>query len=100
MKARQEEYQKQLRRATEQKKAEREARRPVCAGCGKKLEDDRWKAAEAYPKATPRWHPTLCGPCETKTVAAANQAERDRLEAEAAATADTARGWRSRFRPG
>ncbi|GHB32556.1 replication-relaxation family protein [Streptomyces chryseus] len=100
MKVRQEEYQEQLRRATEQKRAEREARRPVCAGCATKLDDDRWKAATDYPKPAPRWHPTLCRPCEQKTVAAADQAERDRLEAEAAETAEKARGWRSRFRPG
>ncbi|WP_406514030.1 hypothetical protein OG851_40480 [Streptomyces sp. NBC_00161] len=37
---------------------------------------------------------------QDKAVAAAEQAERDRLEAEAAATAEKARGWRSRFRPG
>ncbi|WP_411107678.1 hypothetical protein [Streptomyces sp. cmx-4-9] len=45
------------------------------------------------PQPGRRWHPTLCEPCEDK-------AERDRLEAEAAATAEKARGWRSRLRPG
>lgn len=41
----------------------------------------------------------LCEPCEAKTVAAADQAERDRLEVEAAVTAEKAHGWRSRFGP-
>ncbi|GGX42314.1 hypothetical protein GCM10010353_66870 [Streptomyces chryseus] len=54
--ARQEEYKAQVRRAAEQKAAEREARRPPCATCGAKFTDDRWTAAEAYPKPAPRWH--------------------------------------------
>ncbi|MCX4850370.1 hypothetical protein [Streptomyces sp. NBC_00893] len=39
---------------------EREACRPACAGCGTKLTDDRWKAAEAYPTPEPWWHPRMC----------------------------------------
>lgn len=84
----------------EENKAKQEARRPHCAECGAKFPDDRWKTAEAYPKPAPRWLPRLCEPCEDKTLAAQDQAERDRLAAEAAATAEKARGWRSRFRPG
>ncbi|MET9887637.1 replication-relaxation family protein [Streptomyces sp. NPDC006430] len=101
--AQQEEYQEQLRRAAEQKRAEREAARPACVGCGTKFDNDRWENTQLSPEPGHRWHPTLCEPCEAKTVAAADQAERDRLEAEAAETAETAekaRGWRSRFRPG
>ncbi|MFE2528416.1 hypothetical protein ACFXEL_29770 [Streptomyces sp. NPDC059382] len=49
--ARQEGYQAQLRRAAteqaEKKSAEREARRPVCAGCGAQFTDERWEAAGA-----------------------------------------------------
>lgn len=98
--AQQEEYQEQLRRAAEQKRAEHEAARPACAGCGTKLDNDRWENTRLSPETGHRWHPTLCEPCEDKTVAAEDQAERDRLEQEAAETAEKARGWRSRFRPG
>ncbi|MFD9419493.1 replication-relaxation family protein [Streptomyces goshikiensis] len=86
--AQQAQYQEQLRRAAEQKKAEREAARPVCASCGTKFDDDGWDS------------PTLCEPCEAKAAGAADRAERDRLEAEVAATAEKAGGWLSRFRPG
>ncbi|MGW6884407.1 hypothetical protein ACWGEU_29575 [Streptomyces goshikiensis] len=84
--AQQEEYQEQPRRAAEPKRAEREAARPACASCGTKFDDDGWDS------------PTLCEPCEAKAVAAAAWAERDRLEAEVAATAEKAGGWLSRFR--
>ncbi|MEU2135166.1 hypothetical protein [Streptomyces sp. NPDC018352] len=56
--AREREYKEQLRRSAVQQKAEREARRPACTGCGTKFTDDRWKAAAAYPTPGPRWHPT------------------------------------------
>ncbi|MGY3206336.1 hypothetical protein ACVW19_006933 [Streptomyces sp. TE5632] len=50
-KARQDGYQAQVRRAAQEqaakKAAEREARRPVCAGCGAKFTDERWKTAQA-----------------------------------------------------
>ncbi|MFF2404624.1 hypothetical protein ACWCY1_27675 [Streptomyces goshikiensis] len=84
--AQQEEYQEQPRRAAEQKRAEREAARPACASCGTKCDDDGGDS------------PTLCEPFEAKAVAAAAWAERDRLEAEVAATAEKAGGWLSRFR--
>ncbi len=98
--AQQEEYQEQLRRAAEQKRAEHEAARPACASCGTKFGDGRWENTRFSPEPGHRWHPTLCEPCEAKAVAAADQAERDRLEQEAAETAEKARCWRSRFRPG
>ncbi|MFD5513532.1 hypothetical protein ACFWIB_38140 [Streptomyces sp. NPDC127051] len=88
MKAQQSEYQEQLRRAAEQKRAEREATRPACAGCGTKFDNDRWENTELSPTPGNRWHPTSCEPCEAKTVAAADQAERDRLVQEVAATAE------------
>ncbi|MCX4808810.1 hypothetical protein OG594_45950 [Streptomyces sp. NBC_01214] len=94
------EYQEKLRRAAEQRRAERGAARPACAGCGTTFDNDRWENTQLSPEPGNRWYPKLCEPCEADTVAAADQAERNRLEAEAAATAEKARGWRSRFRPG
>ncbi|WP_369776368.1 hypothetical protein [Streptomyces sp. R33] len=64
------------------------------------FDTDRWENTRLSPEPGHRWHPTLCEPCEATAVAAADQAERDRLEAEAAAMAEKVRGWRSRFRPG
>ncbi|MFE9796755.1 hypothetical protein ACFYRL_34060 [Streptomyces goshikiensis] len=92
MKAQQEEHQEQPRRAGEQKRAEREAARPVCAGCGTKFDNDRWSNAAASRESGHRWHPTLRETCEERAVAAADQAERDRSEAAAPATAENARG--------
>ncbi|MEU9108872.1 replication-relaxation family protein [Streptomyces xanthophaeus] len=65
----QENYQAQLRRvAAEQavrKAAEREARRPVCAGCGARFTDERWEAAGATDWDGPAdTHPTLCDGCK------------------------------------
>ncbi|WP_406500795.1 hypothetical protein OG936_33500 [Streptomyces sp. NBC_00846] len=49
--ARQEEYQAQVRRAAQEQaakqEAEREARRPVCTGCGARFTNDRWAAVHA-----------------------------------------------------
>ncbi len=59
MEAQQAEYQEQLRRAAEQKKAEREAARPACAGCGTKFDTDRWENTQLSPDPGHRWHPTL-----------------------------------------
>ncbi|MFF0700190.1 hypothetical protein ACFYVC_07785 [Streptomyces tendae] len=44
--ARQREHQEELRRIAAQHRAEREACRPVCAGCGTRFTDERWKAIE------------------------------------------------------
>lgn len=44
--ARQREHQEELRRIAAQHRAEKEARRPVCAGCGTWFTDERWKAIE------------------------------------------------------
>ncbi|MFE3865498.1 hypothetical protein ACFXPT_34485 [Streptomyces goshikiensis] len=98
--AQQEAYQEQLRRAAEQKRAEHEAARPACAGCGMKFDNDRWQTTRLSPTPGTRRHPALCEPCEAKTVATEDQAERNRLEREATETAEKACGWRSRFRPG
>lgn len=96
--ARQRAYQEQLLRAAERKAAEREARRPVCASCGTKFTDDRWKAAESYPKQVGRWHPTLCDQCEDQAVEAEQQAEREHQEQDRAVPEQKAGGWLSRFR--
>ncbi|MEU5431566.1 replication-relaxation family protein [Streptomyces olivoreticuli] len=66
--ARQDEYQAQVRRAAQdqaaKKAAEREARRPVCADCGAKFTDERWEAAQATNRGTPKdTHPHLCDHC-------------------------------------
>ncbi|MGW2259059.1 hypothetical protein ACWCXE_14645 [Streptomyces sp. NPDC001780] len=45
--AREREYKEQLCRAAERRKAEREARRPVCAECGTKFTDERWQTVDA-----------------------------------------------------
>ncbi|MGW1917768.1 replication-relaxation family protein [Streptomyces sp. NPDC002076] len=59
--AREREYKEQLRRAAEQQRAEREARRPVCAGCGTRFTDERWKAIEPAGWDVPReTHPRTC----------------------------------------
>ncbi|MFJ8856689.1 hypothetical protein [Streptomyces sp. NPDC102437] len=91
-------YKEQLRRAAEQQKVEREARRPACAGCGTKLTDDRWKAAQAHPTPGPRWHPTLCDGCEDRAVRAASQAENEHQEQEEQIPGQKAGGWFSRLR--
>ncbi|MFD3778170.1 replication-relaxation family protein [Streptomyces sp. NPDC058612] len=65
----QEEYQAKLRRvAAEQatkKAAEREARRPVCVGCGAQFTDERWEVAGATDWGVPKdTHPHLCDGCK------------------------------------
>ncbi|OKK10606.1 hypothetical protein AMK16_33145 [Streptomyces sp. CB00455] len=55
--AQQEEYPEQLRRAAAQKRAEHEAARPVCAGCGTKFDNDRWENTRLSPEPGPRWDP-------------------------------------------
>ncbi|WP_329075015.1 hypothetical protein [Streptomyces niveus] len=54
---RQRERKEELRRIAAQHEAEREAGRPVCAGCGTRFTEERWKAIEpawwGSPHATP-----------------------------------------------
>ncbi|MER5554871.1 hypothetical protein ABT001_24915 [Streptomyces sp. NPDC002793] len=74
---RQEEYQAKVRRAAQEqaakKAAEREARRPVCTGCGATFTDERWEAAQGQAR---EWgtlkdsHPHLCDACKHTTVTA------------------------------
>ncbi|GGV91768.1 replication-relaxation family protein [Streptomyces massasporeus] len=74
--AREREYKEQLHRAAEQKRAEREARRPVCAGCGARFTDERWKAIESAGWDAPReTHPNLCDDCKQQAITAERQAE-------------------------
>ncbi|MGA5364227.1 replication-relaxation family protein [Streptomyces purpurascens] len=83
--ARRDEYQAQLRRAAQEQAAkqaaEREARRPVCTGCGARFTDERWQEAHATDWGTPRdTHPHLCDDCkqraDTAQVPAAGKQER------------------------
>ncbi|MGV4891423.1 replication-relaxation family protein [Streptomyces viridosporus] len=97
------------RRRTEREAAQREARRPVCADCGRKFTDDRWKAVESSGWSRPREsHPHLCADCRSRAVAAQARAEADerehqeqgrrRQEAEEPDAARKAGGRLSRFR--
>ncbi|MEU5836339.1 replication-relaxation family protein [Streptomyces diacarni] len=100
----------QRRRRAEQETAEREARRPVCADCGRKFTDDRWAAAEVRDWDQPREsHPRLCEDCQSRAVAAQQQIEADerkreerhrRLEEQEAeqAVQKSGGGWLARFR--
>ncbi|MFE1735108.1 replication-relaxation family protein [Streptomyces bacillaris] len=79
-KARAAAYQAELRRAAQEQAAkqaaEREARRPVCTGCGAKFTDARWAAVQ--PKdwgATKDSHPQLCDTCKRAAVAAAQEGQ-------------------------
>ncbi|WP_228974748.1 hypothetical protein [Streptomyces sp. DH12] len=55
--------------------AEREARRPVCAGCGAKFTDERWRVAQATVWGTPKdSHPHLCDDCMQKAGAVVSPA--------------------------
>ncbi|WP_144387188.1 hypothetical protein [Streptomyces sp. SAJ15] len=79
-KARAAEYQAQVRRAAQEQAAkqaaEREARRPVCNGCGARFTDARWQAVQ--PKdwgATKDSHPNLCDTCKQKAGAVSPAAD-------------------------
>ncbi|MFD5099825.1 hypothetical protein [Streptomyces albidochromogenes] len=52
--ARQRKHKEELRRIAAQHRAEREARRPVCADCGTRFTDERWKAIEPAGWGAPR----------------------------------------------
>ncbi|MFJ8948297.1 hypothetical protein ACIRG4_34585 [Streptomyces sp. NPDC102395] len=70
------EYKQQLRRAAQQQRAEREARRPVCTSCGTRFTDARWKAIEPAGWDAPREaHPHLCDDCKQRAITAERQAE-------------------------
>ncbi|MFE3905693.1 replication-relaxation family protein [Streptomyces sp. NPDC059153] len=72
---REREYKEQLRRVAQERKAERESRRPVCAGCGARFTDERWEAAHATDWGAPKdTHPHLCDDCKQRAVAAEGQA--------------------------
>ncbi|MFF5538647.1 hypothetical protein ACFY71_40405 [Streptomyces cinerochromogenes] len=74
--AREREYKEQLRRIAAQGKAEREARRPVCAGCGTRFSDERWKAIAPAGWDAPRdTHPHLCDDCKQRAITTERQAE-------------------------
>lgn len=77
--ARQEIFEAQLRRAAQelaaQQAAEREARRPVCTGCGARFTDERWAAAQVTDWGAPKdSHPQLCDDCKQRALTAERQA--------------------------
>ncbi|MEW1605601.1 replication-relaxation family protein [Streptomyces sp. NPDC093808] len=74
--ARQREHKEELHRIAAQHKAEREASRPVCADCGTRFTDERWKAIEPAGWGAPReTHPHLCDDCKQRAITAERQAE-------------------------
>ncbi|MFD5072123.1 hypothetical protein ACIOEZ_17120 [Streptomyces sp. NPDC087866] len=91
--ARQREHKEELRRIAAEHRAEREARRPVCAGCGTRFTDERWKAIEPAGWDAPREiHPHLCDDCKQRAITAERQAEQAVPEQKADGI------WLSRFR--
>ncbi|MEU3901919.1 replication-relaxation family protein [Streptomyces sp. NPDC045251] len=77
------EYQAKVQRAAEEQAAtqaaEREARRPVCTGCGAKFTDERWRVAQATDWGTPKdSHPHLCDDCKHAAVADTHEADRQK----------------------
>lgn len=100
---REREHQDKLRRAAVQEKAEREARRPHCVGCGTMFTDERWDAIESAGWGAPReTHPHLCDDCKQRAITAERQAEQagfDVQEHDQAVPEQKAGGtWLSRFR--
>ncbi|MEV8465094.1 MULTISPECIES: hypothetical protein [Streptomyces] len=92
-------YKEQLRRAAGQQKAEREAHRPLGAGCGTRFTDERWKAIEPAGWDAPReTHPHLCDDCKQRAITVEPQAEHGRPEPDQAVPEQKAGGWLSRFR--
>jgi hypothetical protein len=74
--ARQREHKEELRRIAAQHKAEREARCPVCAGCGTRFTNERWKAIKPAGWGGPRdTHPHLCDDCKQRAITTERQAE-------------------------
>lgn len=99
--ARERECKEQLCRAAVQQRAEREVRRPVCAGCGARFSDERWKAIEPAGWDVPReTHPHLCDDCMQRAITAERQAEYTEPEYQDQAVPEQKAGgtWLSRFR--
>ncbi|MFF5547970.1 hypothetical protein [Streptomyces olivaceoviridis] len=98
--AREREYKEHLRRIAAQEKAEREARRPVCADCGTRFTDERWKAIEPDGWGAPRTRPHLCDDCKQRAITAERQAEQAGHEPQQsqAVPEQRATSWLSRFR--
>ncbi|MGW2560953.1 hypothetical protein ACWCXB_17250 [Streptomyces sp. NPDC001514] len=99
--ARQEECQAQVCCAAEQKAAEREASRPVCADCGAKFTDQRWKAIHPTGWDAPKdIHPYLCEDCKYQAVTAVRQqqANGEHQEHEQPRPEQKAGDWLSRLR--
>ncbi|WP_405914505.1 hypothetical protein [Streptomyces sp. NBC_00728] len=96
----------EARRRLAQKAAEREAQRPVCASCGTKFTDDRWKASTTVDWGRGDSHPHLCDDCKTGALEVERQAEQgerdrqeqERQEAETRQASQKASGWLRRRR--
>ncbi|POX57472.1 hypothetical protein C3492_43420 [Streptomyces sp. Ru62] len=74
--ARQRECKGQLRRIAAQNKAERVACCSVCAGCGARFTDDRWRAIGPAAWDAPRQsYPHLCAGCKQRAITAERRAE-------------------------
>ncbi|NUK12609.1 hypothetical protein HRW23_34985 [Streptomyces lunaelactis] len=72
------EYKAEQQRLAEEKEREREARRPVCTGCGTRFTDTRWEAVQASDWGQKRdKHPKLCEDCKAKAI----QTKRDEAAA-------------------
>ncbi|BDH12855.1 hypothetical protein [Streptomyces hygroscopicus] len=75
----------------------------MCADCGTRFTDERWKAIEPVGWGTPReTHPHLCDDCKQRAITAERQAEQavpERHEHDQAVPEQKASGtWLSRFR--
>jgi hypothetical protein len=92
-----------VRRAAQKQVAEREARRPVCTGCGAKFTDERWRAVERVGWGTaqePR--PSLRGDCDRQAVTDVQQAwpgaHRHHEQGQSVPEQEAGGSWLSRFR--
>ncbi|WP_434976514.1 hypothetical protein [Streptomyces puniciscabiei] len=100
--AREREYKEQLRCVAQERAAEQEARRPVCAGCDTRFTDERWKAIEPAGWGAPReTHPHLCDDCKQRAMSAEHQAEHTehgQQQRDQGVPEQKGGGWLSRFR--
>ncbi|MGW0315981.1 hypothetical protein [Streptomyces flavidovirens] len=96
-------YRRQVARADAEEErrraAEREARRPVCTGCGEKFTDQRWAETTTPGYGWEAGSPTMCRNCYADYLADREAAEAVRvqvaapLEPEDGQEPDRGRGW-------
>jgi hypothetical protein len=75
----------------------------VCADCGTRFTDERWKAIEPAGWDAPReTHPHLCGECKQRAITAERQAEQAppvlQVQDQAVPEQKAGATWLSRFR--